>query len=154
MCPFEETVTMVYTSAPTITRRIRRLEICVQSWMAVYFLRHGPTFTGSPWHLQQWLHPTLKGEKGTWKAEHFPQLRELRILLEDMMCVPDHELWKEVWEKSSGYISIGLRPERVEVVLEITVATFCYCNEHEIEPLDCGGFVRDVLLDMARTRPV
>jgi hypothetical protein len=87
----------------------------------------------------------IEGKEENVESRGLPQLRELRIIVEDMMCVP-------VWEKLPGYTSIDLRPERVEVVLGMAVATFCYCNEHEIEPPDCGGFVRNVSLGMVRTR--
>jgi hypothetical protein len=95
------------------------------------------------------LHPKLDEENGTWKAEDFPQLRELRIVVDCVECMEDREGWKKAWERLPETTAIDLRPERLEVVLQRdkTDPGVCCCyKEHRVVPPDCAGYVRDILV--------
>jgi hypothetical protein len=94
------------------------------------------------------LHPKLDEENGTWKAEDFPQLRELRIVVDCVECMEDREGWKKAWERLPETTAIDLRPERLEVVLQRdkTDPGVCCYKEHGVVPPDCAGYVRDILV--------
>jgi hypothetical protein len=136
MCPFDKAI---YTPAPTIMRWIRKLEIRVRSWITAFDLRYG---FDHQLQVEQWLHLTLEEANGTWKAEDFPRLVELRIVVDYVACMVDRERWKEVWERLPRYTSIDLQPERVEVVLEMNkyMGGECHCKK--------PGWCRRTALDM------
>jgi hypothetical protein len=115
MTPF---ATPTYTPVPNIPRWIRKLEMRVQSWITVYHLVCKENSSGFI-ECEDWLHPTLEEETGTWRAEDFPNLRELRIVIENVECKDNQDWWREVWAKLPKFAAIEFRPERVEVVIEM-----------------------------------
>jgi hypothetical protein len=148
MCPFDKAP--VYTPAPNITRWIRKLDIHLKSWVTAIHVRYGATADSRM--LEQWLHPSLEEKKGTWRAEDFPQLKELWIVVNDMYCLGRREWWKKFWKRLPEYTAIDLRPERVEVVIQRRPDYTCHYEERGTEGFFRAGFVRDVLMGMVRTR--